>query len=83
MIGKILGGIVGAQAAGHTSKVGGAGGALLGAAAATVLRRASIPAMLAMAVGGYAFKKWNDKRQADDTRRKDGETPPKVRPSAT
>ena len=82
MIGKIIGGIVGAQAAEHTSKVGGAGGAVLGAASVALLRRMSIPAMLAIGAGGYAFKKWNDKRKAQDAKRKDFETPPKTSTAA-
>ena len=76
MIGKILGAVLGAQAAEHTSKVGGAGGAVLGVAAAGVLRRMSIPAMLALGAGGYAYKKWSDKREAEQAKRKSFETPP-------
>ena len=76
MIGKILGAVLGAQAAEHTSKVGGAGGAVLGVAAASVLRRMSIPAMLALGAGGYAYKKWSDKREAERAKRKSFETPP-------
>jgi hypothetical protein len=83
MIGKILGGIVGAQAAQHTSKVGGAGGALLGAASAGVLRRMSIPAMLAVGAGGYAVKKWSDRREADKAGRKNFESPPRTSKAAT
>nr|QMS48025.1 hypothetical protein WG33_0224 [uncultured bacterium] len=64
MIGKIIGAAVGAQAAQHSARVGGMGGAVLGATAASVLRRASIPALLAVAAGGYAFKKWSDRREA-------------------
>ena len=61
LIGKILGAVLGAQAAEHTSKVGGAGGAVLGVAAASVLRRMSIPAMLALGAGihwGCALVRW-------------------------
>jgi surface antigen len=75
MIGKLLGGIVGAKAAEGTA-VGGAGGALLGAATGTFLRRASIPTLLAVTVGGYALKKWKDRHDAEEARRKSFETPP-------
>lgn len=64
MIGKIIGGVIGAKAAEHSSKLGGAGGALLGVAGAALLRRLGLPAMLALGIGGYAFKKWNDRRES-------------------
>ena len=71
MLGKILGGVLGARAAEHT-KMGGAGGAILGAVTGSVIRRASIPGLIALTVGGYALKKWNDNR----AKRKSFETPP-------
>ena len=77
MIGKVLGAVVGAQAAQHTAKIGGAGGALLGAASVGLLRRMSIPALLAIGAGGYAYKKWSDRREGENARRKSFETPPK------
>jgi surface antigen len=76
MLGKILGGIAGAKAAKHSNKVGGATGALLGAAAGSIIRRASIPGLIAMTVGGYALKKWKDRRDAETAKRKSFETPP-------
>ena len=76
MLDKILGGLAGAQAAKHTDKVGGATGALLGAAAGSIIRRASIPGLIAFTVGGYALKKWKDKRDAAEAKRKSFETPP-------
>jgi hypothetical protein len=63
MIGKIISGVLGAQAAKNT-QVGGAGGALLGVAGATLLRRLSLPVLIALTAGGYAFKKWSDKTEA-------------------
>lgn len=82
MIGKILGGIVGAKAADHVRGVGGTGGALLGVGAATLARRLSLPAMLAIAAGGYAFKRYSDKRAAREKSASQSKRP-KVQPSAT
>jgi uncharacterized membrane protein YebE (DUF533 family) len=76
MLGKILGAIVGKKAAEHTGALGGTSGALLGAAGATMLKRASLPALLAVTVGGYAFKKWKSKRDAEEAKRKSFEAPP-------
>ena len=64
MIGKILAGIAGARA-GRNTEVGGAGGALLGIAGASLFRRLSLPALLAVTAGGYALKKWSDQREAE------------------
>lgn len=64
MIGKIIGAIAGSKASKHVSGIGGTGGALLGAAAPVVLRRLGPLGLIAAAAGGYAFKKYNDKRQA-------------------
>ena len=76
MIGKIIGGIVGAKMAkSEPGGLQGPGGALLGIGAAALARRLSLPAMLAIAAGGYAFKRYQDK-QAKRLRK------PKVRPSA-
>lgn len=69
MIGKIIGAALGAQAAKKSRNVGGTTGAVLGAAVPFVLRRMSIPAMLAIGAGGYAAKKMFDKKQAEDTTR--------------
>ena len=62
MIGKLLAGMAGAKAA-KGAGAGGASGALLGVAGATLLRRLSFPALIALTAGGYALKKWNDKRE--------------------
>ena len=74
MIGKIIGAALGKKAADHMRGVSGTTGALLGAAAPVLLRRLSLPAMLAIAAGGYAYKRYNDKQQKRPARR------PKVRP---
>jgi hypothetical protein len=76
MIGKVLGAVAGLQIAGHTSSVSGPMGAVLGASSVALIRRLSIPTLLALTVGGYAFKKWQDKRDADAAKRKSFETPP-------
>ena len=75
MIGKLIGAIAGAKAADHMRGVSGTTGAVLGAAAPFILRRLSLPAMLAVAAGGYAYKRYSEKQQ-----RRGGK--PKVRPSA-
>jgi hypothetical protein len=82
MIGKILGGIVGAKAADHVRGIGGTGGALLGVGAATLARRLSLPAMLALAAGGYAYKRYSERRDSRG-KRASGAKRPKVQPSAT
>ena len=66
MIGKVIGAFVGDKIAKQTSGVGGATGAALGVLATTVLRRMSLPAMIAIGAGGYVAKKMLDKR-ADKT----------------
>ncbi len=63
MIGKIFGAIAGSQAAKHTSKLGGTGGAILGAVAVPVITRMKIPALLAFGAGGYLVKKLIDKNR--------------------
>lgn len=66
MIGKIIGAFVGDRLAQRTSAIGGAGGAALGVVATTVLRRMSLPAMVALGVGGYVAKRVLDKKHAED-----------------
>lgn len=61
MIGKIIGAFVGDKLAKQTGGLSGAQGAALGVVATAVLRRLSLPAMAAIAVGGYAAKKLSDK----------------------
>ena len=75
MIGKIIGAVAGAKAADHVRGISEPGGALLGVGAAALARRLSLPAMLAIAAGGYAFKRYKDKQD-----KRAGK--PKVRPSA-
>ena len=74
MIGKVIGAFVGDRIAKQTKGIGGASGAALGVIATSVLRRMSLPAMVALGVGGYVAKKVIDKKQAGN----EGRTPPKT-----
>ena len=67
MIGKVIGAFVGDRLAKQTSGMGGASGAALGVIGAAVLRRMSLPAMLALGAGGYVAKKVLDKKSAEDS----------------
>jgi hypothetical protein len=61
MVGKLFGAWLGDKIVGKNE---GAKGAILGYGAAALARR-SIPTLAAVAVGGWAFKKWRAKRRAD------------------
>jgi hypothetical protein len=63
MIGKLFGAWLGEKIAGRNE---GAKGALLGYGAAALARR-SVPTLAAVALGGWAFKKWRDKRRSEPT----------------
>jgi len=67
MIGKIIGAALGAKAAKESKSVGGATGAALGAALPFVIRRMSLPTMLAIGAGGYLAKRTFDKKDAEST----------------
>ena len=60
MIGKLFGAWLGNKAAGRHE---GAKGAILGYGAAALARR-SVPTLAALTIGGWAFRKWRDKRRA-------------------
>jgi hypothetical protein len=60
MLGKLVGAWLGERAAGEDNKVK---GAILGFGAVALAKR-SVPALAAMALGGWAFKRWRDKRRA-------------------
>ena len=77
MIGRLIGAAVGAKAAEHVRGIGGPGGALLGAGAVALARRLSPMALLAAAAGGYAAKRYYDRREKREGKQ------PYVRPSAT
>jgi hypothetical protein len=60
MLGKLAGAWLGDKIAGENR---GARGAILGYGAAALARR-SVPALAAVAIGGWAFRKWRDRRRA-------------------
>ena len=64
MIGKVLGAFVGGKAAQHVRGIEGPTGAALGVLAPALLRRLSLPAMIALGVGGYLVKKAVDQQDA-------------------
>ena len=59
MLGKLAGAWLGKKVAGPNK---GAKGAILAYGAAALAKR-SIPALAALALGGWAFRKWRDKRR--------------------
>lgn len=62
MIGKLIGALVGKRASRHIEGVNETGGALLGAAAVPVIRRLGPLGLVAMAAGGYAFMRHQEKK---------------------
>ena len=76
MFGKIIGAIAGAKAADHVRGMNEGGGALLGIGAAALAKRLGPVGLIAALAGGYAFKRYQDKK-AKRTRAR-----PKARPSA-
>ena len=65
MLGKILGAFAGERAARHFDGIDGPVGAALGMGAATVIRRLGPWGLIAVAVGGYARKRYQDKKTHD------------------
>ena len=63
MIGKLFGAWLGEKVAGKNE---GAKGAILGYGAAALAKR-SVPTLAAVALGGWAFKKWRDRRRSEPT----------------
>ena len=72
MLGKIIGGVLGAKVAKRRGGVDESGGALLGVASVAIARRFGIPGMVAAAVGGYAIKRYNEKKKTKYTRYPNG-----------
>jgi hypothetical protein len=60
MIGKLFGAWAGEKAAGRNE---GAKGAILGYGAAALAKR-SVPTLAALVLGGWALKKWRERRRA-------------------
>lgn len=60
MIGKLIGAWLGEKVAGSNQ---GAKGAILGYGAAAVAKR-SVPTLAALALGGWAFKKWREHKRS-------------------
>jgi hypothetical protein len=72
MLGKLAGAFLGEKIAGRHS---GAKGALLGFGAAALARR-SVPTLAAVALGGWAFNKWRERRRADGSYDSDAASSP-------
>jgi hypothetical protein len=66
MIKNIIGAAVGANIAKNT-KVDNGTGAILGSLAPALIARMSLPAMVAIGVGGYMFKRHRDKQNGVST----------------
>ena len=77
MFGKLAGAWLGSKVAGRHQ---GAKGAILGYGAAALARR-SVPALAAVALGGWAFKKWRARRRSHATY--PAEAAPPIPPSET
>ena len=71
MLGKLAGAWLGGTLAGRNR---GTRGAIIGYGA-TALARRSVPALAAVALGGWAFKKWREKRRSSPS------YPPEASPS--
>jgi hypothetical protein len=63
MLGKIIGGLVGAKLSKGSRNVNEPGGMVMGAVAVAAARRFGIPGMIAAAAGGYALKRYQERRQ--------------------
>ena len=61
MIGKLIGAALGGQVAKNARGISGPAGAAIGFLAPALLRRFSLPGMLALAAGSYAAKKFAEK----------------------
>jgi len=63
MLTKMIGALAGGKLAKNANvNIGGPAGAAIGAAVPFIISRLSLPAMIAMGVGGYAVKKFMDKQ---------------------
>lgn len=64
MIGKIIGAVAGKKLADNVSGLGGTSGAILGIGAATLARRLGPVGLIVATAGGYALKRYLEKREA-------------------
>jgi len=60
MIGKLIGGLAGAQAAKYSSSIGGPTGAVLGALAVPLISKMRLPTLLAIGAGAYVAKRLSE-----------------------
>ncbi len=65
MIRKLIGAAIGARVAKQHPAVGGATGVVLATAVPFIISRVSLPAMVALGVGGYVAKRVMDKNTAE------------------
>jgi len=77
MLGKLAGAWIGEKIAGRDD---GAKGAILGAGAVAVGKKL-VPTLAALALGGWAFKKWREHKRSHPSYPSDAE--PRVSPSQT
>jgi len=63
IVGKIIVAVAGSKVAKHSSGMSGPFGAMAGVVMASALRKMSVPAMVALAAGGYFAKRAMDLRQ--------------------
>jgi hypothetical protein len=76
-LGKLAGAWIGKKVAGRNE---GAKGAIVGYGAAALAKR-SVPLLAGAAIGGWAFKKWRDRRRAHASY--PSEAVPRAAPSET
>lgn len=67
MLRKIIGAAIGASVAKKHPAAGGVTGAMIASAVPFVLTRISLPAMVALGVGGYVAKRFMDRREPQQT----------------
>ncbi len=77
MIRKLIGAAVGARVAKQHPAVGGATGVVLATAVPFIIARVSLPAMVALGVGGYVAKRFMDRSDTKPYRE------PKPQPTTT
>jgi hypothetical protein len=64
MLGKVIGAVAGRKVSKHISGISGPGGAVLGVAAAALMRRMGPAGLVAAAVGGWVLKRHFEKQEA-------------------